>query len=120
MPFTDIRWLSGAMSIRPLPTPATAVTIGSAIANSDPNATSKMTAAAPTPIADALDNGACSVFEMAFPPSSTARPGSRAPVATATTRLMSALSRLSAAWVKFTVAYAVRPSRLTWTLPPGR
>ena len=33
---------------------------------------------------------------------------------------MSALCRLSAAWVKFTVAYAVRPSRLTWTLLPGR
>ena len=46
MPFTDIRWLSGAMSISPLPTPATAVTIGSAIANSDPNAMSKMTAVA--------------------------------------------------------------------------
>ena len=67
MPFTDIRWLSGAMSIRPLPTPATAVTIGSAIASSDPNAMSRMTAAAPMPIADALDSGACSVFEMALP-----------------------------------------------------
>ena len=93
MPVTDIRWLSGAMSIRPLPTPATAVAIGSAIANSEPNATSKMTAAAPMPIADTSDSGDGSVSEMAFPPSSTASPGSRAAVATAITRLTSALFR---------------------------
>jgi hypothetical protein len=57
---------------------------------------------------------------MACPPSSTARPGSRASFATAITRLMSAGSRLSADLVKFTAAYAVRPSGLTWALPPGR
>ena len=72
------------------------------------------------PTADTADSGACSECEMACPPSSTARPGSRAAVATAITRLMSAGSRLSAGLVKFTVAYAVRPSGLTWTLPPGR
>jgi hypothetical protein len=93
MPVTDIRWLSGDMSIRPLPTPATAVAIGSAIATSDPNAKSKMTAAAPRPTADIADSGGCSVSEMAFPPSSTARPGSRAAVATVITRLTSALFR---------------------------
>ena len=120
MPVTDVRWLSGAMSISPLPTPATAVAIGSAVAKSEPNAASKMTAAAPMPTADTADSGACSECEMAWPPSSTARPGPRAAVAAAITALMSAGSRSSAGLVKFTVAYAVRPSRLAWTLPPGR
>jgi len=119
-PVTDIRWLSGVMSSRPLPTPAAAVTIGSAIANSDPNATSRMTAAAAMPIADAIDVGAVSVLEMAQPASSTSRAGSRAAIATAITCLTSALSRSSAALPKFTVAYAVRPSGLIWTSPPGR
>jgi hypothetical protein len=72
------------------------------------------------PTADTADSGACSECDTACPPSSTARPGSRAAVATAITRLMSAGSRSSADLVKFTVAYAVRPSELSWTLPPGR
>ena len=119
MPVTDVRWLSGAMSISPLPTPATAVAIGSDIASSEPNATSRMSAAAPIPTADTADSETCSECEMASPSSSTARPGFLAAVAAAITWLMLAASRSSADLVKFTVAYAVRPSGLTWTLPPG-
>ena len=74
MPFTGIRWLSGAMSIRPLPTPATAVTIGSAIANSDPNAMSKMTAAAPMPIAESYPDFQAHL-EKAFGPPNRSSPG---------------------------------------------
>ena len=125
MPVTDVRWLSGAMSIRPLPTPATAVAIGSAIANSEPNARSKMTAAAPMPTADMADSGACSVSEMAFPPSSTARPGSRAAFATVITRLTSAWFRLSGGLGEVHRGVRGAPVRAyldasPGTLPPGR
>ncbi|WP_232248559.1 hypothetical protein [Streptacidiphilus rugosus] len=104
MALTDIRWLSGAMSSRPLPTPATAVTIGSAMARTEPNATSRMTAAATIPISDAFEAGVSSAPAIALPPSSTARPGARAAVAVAITRPTSARSRSSAAPVKVTVA----------------
>ena len=101
-------WLSGAIIISPLPTPASAVTIGSAIANSEPNATNKITAAAATPIIDALDSGCCSLFSMAWPPSCTVSPCALAASAMLITRLTSVLFRLPACWVKSTVANAVR------------
>ena len=100
-----------------VPTATIAVMSGSAIPSSDPKATNKITAAAATPIIDALDSGCCSLFSMARPPSCTVSPRALAASAMLITRLTSALLRLPACWVKSTVANAVRPSRLIDAAP---
>ena len=89
-------WVSGAIAISPLPTPAMAATTSAAaIANSEPNAMNNMTAAATTPIADATRQRATARCRDGVPADLDREPGSRAPVGTATTRLISALSRSS-------------------------
>ena len=112
-------WVSGVIAIRPPPTPAIAVTIGSSIASSEPNAMNSTTAAASTPTVELTPSDVCSVCSMAWPPSWTLSPGARAASAASMTWVMSALARLLACLAKLTVAYAVRPSRLIWAAPCG-
>ena len=101
---TLITWVSGAIAIRPPPAPAIAVTMGSSIASSEPNAMNSTTAAASTPTAEMTLTGVCWALWMAGPPSWTSRPGARAASAVLTTRVMSALAS-SPAWpVNWTVA----------------
>ncbi len=116
---TFIVWVSRAIAIRPPPAPAIAVTIGSSIASSEPNAMNSTTAAASTPTAEMTSTGACWALPMAGPPSWTSRPGDRAASAVLITRVTSVLTRVSACRVNWTVAYAMRPSRLICAAPRG-
>ena len=101
---TFIAWVSGVIAISPPPTPAMAVTMGSSIASSEPNAMNSTTAAASTPTVELTPSGVCSVCSMAWPPSWTLSPGARAASAASMTRVMSALARLLACLAKLTVA----------------
>ena len=112
-------WVSGVIAISPPPTPAMAVTSGSSIARREPNAMNSTTAAASTPTVELVDSGACSVVSIAWPPSWTSSPGARTALAASMTRVTSALARALACLAKSTVAYAVRPSRLTCAAPRG-
>jgi hypothetical protein len=59
---TFMTCVSRMIPISPLTTPAVAVTRGSSIASSDPNAMNSTTAAASTPTAELTDSGGCSVL----------------------------------------------------------
>ena len=68
---TLMAWVSGVIASSPPPTPAMAVTSGSSMASTEPNAMNSTTAAASRPIAVLTDSGACSVDSIAWPPSWT-------------------------------------------------
>jgi hypothetical protein len=56
---TCVRWLSTAMTLRPVPSPNTAVRIGIPIATTVPNVNSRTTTAASRPIASELPEEGC-------------------------------------------------------------
>ena len=94
--------VSGAIAISPPATPASAVMSGSSVASSEPNAMNSTIAAASTPTTVPRDSGGC--FSMAWPPSWTSSPGSRAACAASITRTTSALARSPDCLVKLTTA----------------
>ena len=102
-----------------MPIPNSAVTIGSPMAMADPNAMSRMTMAAATPM-NSVDPGlGASTNSMGWPPSSTSKPGARAASAVSITRWMSAFGRSTVCWSNWTTAYAMCPSGEIWLWPPG-
>ena len=97
-------WVSGAIAISPLTTPATAVTTGRSIASNEPNAMNSTTEAARRPTTELKPSDDCSAFPIASPPSWTFSQVARAASAVLITRVISALARLSACLVKLTSA----------------
>jgi hypothetical protein len=101
---TSVTWLSRIVDIMPVPTPATAVRIGRSIANTDPKARNRMTAAAAMPTSSAVPIGGSWVRATAWPPSSTASPSPSASSARSTRSSITALSTALACSVKVTWA----------------
>ena len=96
--------VSGAITISPPATPASAVMSGSSVATSEPNAMNSTIAAASTPTTVPRDSGGCLAWPMAGPPSWTSSPGARAACAASITRTTSAGARRKDCLVKLTTA----------------
>ncbi len=113
----EIAWLSSPIDMVAATSDRIAVTSGSAIASSEPNATSRTTAAATTPTTSDAEVETPFTCWIAWPPSSTSRSPVRVPWARSMTRCTSALGICRPIPEKVIVAYAVRPSRLIWVPP---
>ena len=98
-----------AIAPRPVPRPNSAVTIGRPIAISEPNVSSSTTIAASSPTAVESPKPTCSVASIAWPPSSTCRPGRAAARGDLTTRSAALLGSRLAFSLKTTVAKAIWP-----------
>ncbi len=101
--------VNSAITPSPVPSPNSAVRIGSPIATNEPNVSSSTTIAASSPTAVETPNPACSVCSIAWPPSSTSSPGRAAALATSTTRSGADLGSRLAFSLKTTVAKAILP-----------
>ncbi len=101
--------VNSAITPSPLPSPNSAVTIGSPIAISEPNVSSSTTIAASSPTAVEMPKPACSVASIAWPPSSTCSPGRAAARATLTTRSGADFGSRFAFSLNTTVANAILP-----------
>ncbi len=100
--------VNSAITPSPVPSPKSAVRIGSPIEISEPNVSSSTTIAASSPTAVEIPKPACWVASIAWPPSSTCRPGRAAARATVTTRSAALLGSRFAFSSKTTVANAIR------------
>ena len=90
--------------IRPETSAAIAMTRGTSMASSDPNAMNSTIAAATTPTPALMPTEGRSAFSTAGPPMSTCTPGARAASARWTTRVTSGTGRLACGASKTTVA----------------
>ena len=96
-----------------VPSPSSAVRIGSPMASTEPKVRSSTIIAAIRPTTVAVPMETFSVCSIAWPPSWTSSCGERAVCATEITRSTAALGTTFARWSKFTVANAIWPSRET-------
>jgi hypothetical protein len=101
---TSVTWLINCVPNMPPATPNTATTIGSSIANTDPNATNSTTAAARMPTSSAVPVGGSWTRVTAWPPSSTWSPSPAAARAVSTTSCTSAFGTASACSANVTCA----------------
>ena len=111
-----IVWLSSCTKPSPMPMPKSAMRIGSPIASSEPNATSRITIAARMPIEL---GGADPARLLEHAPAERER--RTPPPAASSSRLrmcsMVASEIFAAARSNWTVAYAMSPLRATWRAP---
>jgi len=108
-----------AIAPNAVPSPSSAVTIGSPIATNEPKAISSTTIAAARPTAPAAPKETSWTCSIAAPPSSTCREGARACSAPEMTRSTVGFESSGASLSNVTVANAIRPSPEIARPPPA-